>query len=199
MRIPKSCQEWIDKQRTRKFDFQEQMEWEYNLIKDLLPVKCNSVLDIGCGIGGIDVMIYQHYYFKPKIYLFDFIDQMYDKKIQYGFNEKYYGYNSKEQTIKFMNANGVKQYEYIDASAGIPITKLTNVDLIISLLSWGYHYSVDTYIEQVLPILSDDGILIMDIRQETNGLDTLAKYFSSVKIIATANKAHKTVAKKIRW
>ena len=37
---------------------------EYEIIRKYLPCDCNSLLDIGCGVGGIDVCIFRHY--KPK-------------------------------------------------------------------------------------------------------------------------------------
>lgn len=180
-------------------NFEEEIKKDYEYIKNYLPYKCNNILDVGCGIGGIDIMLMQHYRDKPMFYLFDFIDQVYPNKIKYGFNEKYFGYNSKEQTIKFMKANGMTNFKYLDAQTGVPLTTLSNIDIVISLLSWGYHYTVDTYIDQIIPIMSDDGVLIMDVREKTNGIQTLAKYFSSVKIIVTENKADKVIAKGIKW
>lgn len=45
---------------------------EIRLISGHLPLRVDSILDIGCGIGGITVLLYQKYQaYKPRIYLLD--------------------------------------------------------------------------------------------------------------------------------
>lgn len=45
----------------------------YNNIKAHLPAQCDSVLDIGCGIAGIDLFLFRHYQPEkaPQVYLLD--------------------------------------------------------------------------------------------------------------------------------
>lgn len=197
MVIPDTCKKWIEMQRTRNIDFEQNIKHDFDLIKPYLPTNCYKIFDIGCGIGGIDVYLSRYYNFAPFIYLFDFLDKQYTDKIQYGYNETYKGYNSFEETRKFIKANGIKKYEYINAEFGIP-KRLGEIDIIISLLSWGYHYPVETYLDEIIPLMSEDGILIMDVREDTDGIKKLRKYFRNIKILAKENKAVKIIAKEIK-
>lgn len=201
MVIPNTCVEWIEKQRTRNIRFEDVISHDFELIKPYMPAVCKKIIDIGCGIGGIDVLISEHYKNDIQIDLFDFPEQneQYNEKIQYGFNDKYLGYNSFDQTEKFLKANGITKYNLIDASYGSLPFYTDEYDIVISLLSCGYHYPVKTYIEGIVDIISTKGILILDIREGTDGIKEVEKYFKSVTIIATENKADKIIAKGIKW
>ena len=37
------------------------METEYSSIQNFSPKECSSILDIGCGVAGIDIFLNQHY------------------------------------------------------------------------------------------------------------------------------------------
>ncbi len=56
-------------------------------------------------------------------------------------------------------------------------------ELVISRLSRGFHYPLSLYIHKVLEVIHEDGVIIVDIRKETDGVKTLEKHFNSVKII----------------
>ena len=55
-----------------------------------------------------------------------------------------------------------------------------NYDLIFSFLAWGYHFPVETYLKEVSRNISQDGCLIIDIREGTNGKASLSSVFKSV-------------------
>ncbi len=54
-----------------KREFSKDMEREYLTIKKYLPKKANSILDIGCGIAGIDIFLSNHYKKNIDIFLLD--------------------------------------------------------------------------------------------------------------------------------
>ena len=37
-------------------------EKEYNIIKNYLPNKTHNIMDVGCGLGIINIFLQQHYY-----------------------------------------------------------------------------------------------------------------------------------------
>ena len=57
------------------------------------------------------------------------------------------------------------------------------------MLSCGWHYPVSTYLELFKQTLSDDGVLILDIRHNTNQLDSILEYFDLVVEIVNPNES----------
>ena len=143
-----------------------------------LPETCDSVLDIGCGIGGIDVMLYNHYGQKPFLNMYD-----YDKispKPHYGYEPAGKAYNRLEATADFLKLNGVgrKDFEIYDAH-GAFIEQ--DYDIIISLIAMGFHFPVETYLQQIKKC--NPKVVILDIRKDTNQIDLLKDNFSEVEAI----------------
>ena len=148
---------------------------DFDMIKDFLPSNCNRILDIGCGLALIDIFLYKHYQ-TPGIYLLDKTELNTDKIS--GFNEKYKCYNSMEAAKETLINNGVDQNK-------INLYETTNYndlfgmkfDIISSFLSCGWHFHVNTYINLMDQALSANGILILDIRHNTDQLEALSSRF----------------------
>ncbi len=191
MIIPASCNHWIEKQRTRKINFEVEMENEYDTIRAHLPGKINNVIDIGCGIGGIDVFLSKNHG-RPSIYMLDYDKE--DTAIHYGLQKEGSKYNSLEATREFLDANYVYNYKLCDAAKGWPAG--VKFDLIISLLSCGYHYPLEKYLPNILADMTADGILIIDVRQGSRDLALAKTAFGSVEIICDANKAYRILARR---
>jgi len=52
--------------------FNQDFAREYETIRPALPELCSTVLDIGCGVGGIDVLLHRHYApAQPDFFLLD--------------------------------------------------------------------------------------------------------------------------------
>jgi SAM-dependent methyltransferase len=190
MNVPEICIEWIKLQRSGYKDirqeFIENIEKEYELMKPYLPDKAELILDIGCGVGGIDVYIYNHYDV-PHMFLMD--SELVSREPIYGFDRGVSYYNSFDATKALMMANDVYNFSLLNLD--IRIDTIKNIDLIISILSWGYHYPIDKYIKQVDTALSENGTLIIDIREGTDGIREIKKYFPVVDIISNYNKSHR--------
>lgn len=196
MIIPKSCIKWLNLQRTGyknpKKEYIESINIEFKLMLQYLPEKCESILDIGCGIGGIDVLL-SKCYGNPKLLLMD--KSEISKKIHYGYHGTGASYNSFKATYDLMDANYIINYKLIDVSTGkLPVFE--NVDLIVSLLSCGYHYPLDEYLDYIETVLSEDGTLIIDCRQKTDGITILSQYFKDIKIISCYNKSDRVCARR---
>ena len=156
----------------------------------LLPhiaTDCNSVLDIGCGLGVLDLFLW-HELNNPKLYLLD--KTKVDENIWYLFTNKAAFYNSLDLTNQFLVRNGVTRESIRTLNSGddynIPI-KANSVDLVISSLSWGFHYPLSTYMDGVQRVLREDGIIIVDTRKGTGAEQELKKHFK-VEIIEETGK-----------
>jgi SAM-dependent methyltransferase len=167
------------------------MNKEYYLMDGMLPDECNSIIDIGCGIGGIDVLLSQKYN-NPKIYLLDKSEKK--EKVIYGYDRGESFYNSLESTRDLMDANEVLNYKTIDLGKEKLNVKDHSIDLVISLLSCGYHYPVEEYLEQIEKWLSKDGKLIIDLREGTEGFNTVRHVFPNIDVISSYNKSIRVCA-----
>src|SRR5438477_1461162 len=72
--------------------FSEDMHQEYEKIKNYLPPCASSILDIGCGVAGIDIFLSRHYANEANILLLD--KTIIDDKVYYGYQHKGSFYNS---------------------------------------------------------------------------------------------------------
>lgn len=176
--------------------YNECLDRDFNQIKPHLPTACLSTLDIGCGIGGIDILLYRHYNESIIMCLLD--GNRDPTSVEYGFSEKQHIYNSLDVTEKLLIENGVSSGDLIilEADKNNTIEVSNDFDLIISLFSWGFHYPISTYIEEVIKLIHKHSYLIIDIRKGTDGLNTLAKYFEKTVIIDEGYKHYRVVISK---
>ncbi len=175
-----------------------EMNAEYESMKNYLPKNVHSILDIGCGVGGIDVLLFKHYQnLNPKIYLLDKTEM--PSKVYYSFKPKGCYYNSLPLSRKLLEQNKVpKDKIFTEEARDNHIDFDAKFDLVISLISWGFHYPVSTYLDQVYDKLNAGGALIIDVRKVhgSNGLNEIKQKFGNYKIIYESSKNTRIVAMK---
>ena len=162
---------------------------EFDSIKQYLPENVNNIMDIGCGIGLIDIFLNNHYPDCKKFYLLD--KNIIDKKIVYGFSDNYESYNINNITKNFLINNNVGEHKInlIDVDNEFSIQP-NSIDLFISLVSMGYHYPVSKYLEIMKETSKDNSIFIFDIATEYQDINYLKKHFSDIKVVETVNIKH---------
>ena len=133
--VPKQCEVWLSKQRPQG-DYQKDIQNDFETIEPFLPKKVGSILDIGCGMAGIDVFLKRKY---PSARL-ELLDGD-GKNDKYGFSPRYEPYSSKNATEAMLEANGIACDKWYEAGT----TEALKADLIVSILSWGFHYPLSTY------------------------------------------------------
>lgn len=175
--------------------YHDDLRNDYCMIKEYLPTECSKVLDIGCGIAGIDFFLFGHYgESHMDFFLLDKDDV--NKRIYYGFRATGAFYNSLAVSKTMLNKNGIPldNIHLISATTDNNINvKNAKVELIVSLLSWGYHYPVTTYLDQAFMVLKPGGAMILDVRKETAGLDELKKKLNT-EIISEEDKYYRVCA-----
>jgi SAM-dependent methyltransferase len=177
--------------------YAEDMRGEYETFRDALPAECAAVLDIGCGVAGIDVLLQQHYADrKLDIFLLD--KTQVEQRVFYQFNPAGAFYNSLAVARDLLVANGIDaaHVHLHEATDSNDIAISTSVDLVISLISWGFHYPVETYIQRVYEVLRPGGVVILDVRKQTSGLDMLKDMFAQVDVLLETKKQHRVAAYK---
>ncbi|HEX5138920.1 MAG TPA: class I SAM-dependent methyltransferase [Planctomycetota bacterium] len=173
--------------------FNRDMAREYAEIAPHLPRRAAAILDIGCGVGGIDVLLHRHYG-SPRLYLADRTET--SGEVYYGFSERGAFYNSLEATRRLLVANGVPESALRFREVGEPcrLDVPEGVDLAISLISWGFHYPVEVYADQVRALLRPGGRVILDARKGTDGRAQLEARFPRVTRISESRKKERLCA-----
>ncbi|HLC34461.1 MAG TPA: hypothetical protein VJJ70_05620 [Anaerolineales bacterium] len=146
------------------------MRREYAILAPFLPPQVDHILDIGCGVAGIDALLFQHYR-RHAALTFSLLDRTQtDARPRYGFAGRGHFYNSQEVARELLLANGVAadRIRLIPAEEGFAVAA-QDVDLAISLRAWGFHFPVETYLPEVMHALRPGGWLIIDVRPGTGG------------------------------
>lgn len=140
--------------------YYSQMKFQWDIMKGYIN-RANRVLDIGCGLAGIDYFIGKENE-NAMLYLLDKTEVA--EKIYYGYQKEGAYYNSMELAVEFLMMNGVNNnINTLTPDDYIKNTEL-KFDAIISLISCGFHYPVSMYIDAIDRSLNDNGIVILDIR-----------------------------------
>lgn len=192
--VPEICRPLLKEQRTHypgdlATCYSQELEATYLGFKDLLP-EGGRILDIGCGMAGIDVFLAKHYGKGARITLCD--KQGLSKKINAGFNpraEDFAHYHDFAAAIALLKANKVP-FNRIDRCIDLhqdPFPE-DEFDVVISLLSWGFHYPISTYRPK------SAGVVIADIRRGTDGEKELEAY-GELTVVHEAKKYRRVVVK----
>lgn len=159
-----------------KNKYNQDMISDYESMEDYFPQNISNILDIGCGIAGLDIHIYKKNN-QPNIHLLDRTAM--DSSVYYGFEQEGSYYNSLVLAKSFLVINGVREDKIFlyDLEKNTPNFSQDFFDLVISTISWGFHYPVSTYLRIVADSLKSSGVLILDIRKNTGGEQELELYF----------------------
>ena len=175
--------ELFNKKRVEELH-KDEMNDILDTIQAYLPSSPSATLDIGAGLGGIDLTLYHHFDSSPTLYLLDKEGVSPTRHGGYHVSAKDFPhYHSFQCTRSFLEDNGVpaEKIKTIDISTS-PFPA-ENFDLVMSLLSWGFHFSVDTYIDDVYRQLNKGGRLIIDIRKGTDGIEVLGRIFGTTPTV----------------
>lgn len=171
-------------------------EWllEARLLLEALPKTSGPLrlLDIGCGLGGLDVVISTAR--DTRLILLD--RDEFARNPHYGFQPEGAAYNSLAETAGFLTAQGVPREHVRTVNIAAEPFPQDEQDAVISSISWGFHYPVGTYLDEVHKVLAPGGVTILDVRKGTDGIDELRGRFEEVAIIADGVKHHRVRATK---
>jgi len=206
LRIPYhhlSSVEALLRRNSIKQGFNELIAAEYEIIKSYLPRNIKNVLDIGCGIAGIDIAMFQHYNMdlNIKFFLLDKSELNDNSNIRYEFANQATFYNSLSESQIMMANNGIRDENIylLNATDDYEINiNNEKIDLVISLKAWGFHFPVDTYLNRVHKIMNIGGTLIIDVRKNTEGERALKQKFDIIELIMEMEKHNRWVLTKTR-
>lgn len=193
MIIPESAVPWISQHRTAargdlKSSYTRLLREDYDGMSKFLPPRAGSILDIGCGLAGIDALLHERYG-NPMINLLDETGVVPNVEDRTGYKAngmRPFNDMSVARELLVLNsveASNIKEWPIGYSMGPIPC------DLCISLLSWGWHYPVRTYLDLAWDSIVEGGRLILDVRANSGGdtiLDT--KGFKRIAVISSNTK-----------
>lgn len=198
--------EYLKEQKGRLFElshdrerwlaaYQKELQQTYEALRKHLPDPCWGVLDIGSGLGGIDILLSRHYEPEPPyIHLLDGEDDEPRMKLHRQ------TFNSMKVARKFLVSNGVRPDRisyFTTATQVLP----RPYDLVLSLGSWCFHYPPETYLGLLLcgGGLHMDSVLIVDVRAgKPDYLEQLGRSLERVAVIKAAPKYTRAVYRRKR-
>lgn len=181
--------------------YSDVMEREFENIKPHLPIKLTNILGIGPGVAGLEVFLSWQCKVQglpePKILL---LDKTGVDPIHFGFHETAAAYNSLATSKQTLTANGHSASAIETIEAETASSRLDGycgkVSLVTSLIAWGFHFPVDTYLGLVTGLLEPGGRLIIDVRKGTDGHDQLRREFGSTTVILDDDKFERVLVEK---
>lgn len=193
MIVPDRCVPLLREQRTSYRDipneYADEMRRTYDSFAHVLPERAERILDIGCGMAGIDVHLSDHYGHNVEIVLAD--KEGVSPTILGGFAKSgdwFSHYHDFAAALELLGVNGVPLANVRTVDLLQESMPDEPVDVAISLLSWGFHYPIADYRPNVRP----GGVIIADVRRHTDGLAELAKR-GRVEIVHQETKYQRAV------
>lgn len=134
--------------------YEESLRFDLATMMPYLPSHCRSVLDIGGGLGGIDVLLAKRF---PGLSV-SILDGQDDAP-----EVRSHAQTFSDQTVAedFLTKNGVENVAFVTVSDAI----WQSFDLVISRRSWCFHYSPDTYAGLVRSVTRPRTPIIVDVRR----------------------------------
>lgn len=174
----------------RRWDraYARQIRQSYESMLPHLPDRCASVLDVGSGLGGIDVLLRRHYAPEPVVTLLDGED---DEPVVELHRRTFC---SREAALAFQEANGGRA-QYRSPHNLLPL--LVPADLVVSTGAWCFHFEPSTYLEYVLENSAPGVTMILDVRNDKpSWLAYLLNHLDCVDVAAVERKRTRRVFKR---
>jgi len=158
--------------------YRDEVRIDWDGIAPALPDEVHNSLDIGCGIGGVNEFIYRRFSdSNPMSVTLADKDEV-SRRIHYEMTDNPSVYNSLSHSVDYLTSVGVSPdaIKTVDLNVTRP-PEDESFDLIVSLISLGFHYPVDVYLDYLTNHLTDRGVLILDCRTGFGGIETLERHF----------------------
>lgn len=189
--VPPECLPLLCEQRTDYADvamyYGLELVATFSRIAEHLPDTACRILDIGSGMAGIDVFLARRYP-SAEIHLLD--KQGVSPHINAGYHvsaDQFAHYNDFTLARELLRQNGVQNTIICHDMHRDQFPDL-EFDIVVSLLSWGFHYPIETYAPRCC------GTLVVDVRRGTGGLQALGA-MGAVSVVHDAEKYQRAVVR----
>lgn len=149
----------------------------FNNIEPYLPKECGSILDIGAGLGGVDILLGRHFG-GVTVGLLDGIDC------------PPYTHAS---NIPFSNAAVAKDFHLKNGSQFVNTywpapPPAEHFDLIVSFAAYAFHIAPFEYMKMLMNCVRPHTVLIFDVRKKKEWLAELVTAFGKPQVALNAEK-----------
>ena len=169
---------------------------EFDALKPHLDLPEGSlIMDIGCGLGLINILIHESF---PVSHI-ALVDIEINDITHHGFQQNGAAYNSLDTAKKFLEDNIKGNVEILTINPeedDLLRYPKHSYDLIFSLISCGFHYPVETYLNEFNHLLKNEGMILIDLRKGENHENLLEQYKIVSTIASTAQYDRVTLRKK---
>lgn len=156
---------------------------EYKVIEHYIQSP-KRVLELGCGLGRFSIFLNSQLDTGPEFFLADY--SKISERVKYGWNPADSFYNNLDLTKEFCNLNGLSNLSIIDLEKE-SVSSLSDIDLVMSFLSVGFHYPIEQYMDHLLDITTDDATFIFGIRKGKYNEDSFSDSFKSSIVIENSS------------
>lgn len=154
----------------------------YSGIVDYLPARAAAVLDIGSGLGGIDIHLSNHYGPETAICLLDGDET--GPEVEWSFKP----HNSMSTAFDFLHKNGVTNVHGI-TPGNLDKSPIKPFDLVVSFSAYCFHIHPGDYLEDLKTVIHDETVIILEVRRtKTEWLRMLLEAFGEPKVIDKGEK-----------
>ena len=145
------------------------------LIKVFKNTEAKNLVSIGPGNGFIELILTKRLDL-DKVLLIDIENS---KIHRHGFFNEGSGYAKLNETKSFFVNNGINENSIICCNPNKEKIPNFRTDILISILSMGFHYPCNDYVNFILENTKKGSIICIDKRKEVNdrGFEKLSKYF----------------------
>lgn len=177
---------------------------ESNLLDTLIlkefPNKDLNILDIGCGISGYHTKYARHIEQRVNLYLMD-NSEFNLKALSYGHGNPNRYYNSLFLAKRFLLniKNNKIVINTIEIKKEFPEKLPNHLDLIVSFISWGFHYSIQEYWGVIMQRMRlKTSIIVVDIRKNSESYNFLNQQSNvSLEITSSTHSYDRLLIRKI--
>lgn len=165
-----------------KLAYEASLQSIYDNIAPVLPARCGSVLDIGSGLGGIDIHLHRRYGSDTRIVLLDGDNG--DPQVAWS----YAPHNSFSAGYDFLHKNGVTSVSgilpgYLHEWNGPPF------DLVVSFAAYGFHIHPGLYLEELQRVVHDETVIILEVRRaKVDWLELFGAAFGVPRVLEKTEK-----------
>jgi hypothetical protein len=165
----------------------------YETLLPALPKTCDALLDIGSGLGGIDVLLSRHYAGLPRVCL---VDGEHDPpEVRWSSHT----HSDMDVAKSFLQRNGVEDIGYFTPGRLRPIEGQPKFDLVVSFAAYGFHIHPGNYLEDIRTVIHDRTVLIFDVRRsKEDWLRLLIEGFGKPTVLVRGEKYVRCVFRALR-
>lgn len=177
--FPEEIQKYIDLQcNDKKEDFLllSEIKGIEGYLKDLNP---KAILDVGSGIGRASVFFFKYFNWKDTLFVLADGDSG-DKQLSGMRTEGLDFYNSLEATKVFCKSNGMQNIEIFNIEKHKWNELNHRPDLVYSFLALGFHWPINSFLEDIYPFLEDDCLLVFGLRGGVKAKDWINQQIEKI-------------------